>query len=454
MLLLARYSGANRWLDTPLPEYLGKISYSLYLIHGTVLFATVILLYGHLPTPAGSDPRACGLAAWGPSLQPCGGRAGGPPGQTAGRQCAAEGGGPVNTPEQELASRTTSGRRYFELDALRGLAAVIVVFHHTRLFFFTGEPRWFLKPFFGGINAVLLFFVLSGYVLSLSFWRGRELPYPQYLVRRCFRIYVPYAAACLLAVAVGRHLLNAQLPLTPWFYGTWHAPLTWRTTLAQLLKMSQDTQINTAFWSLRYEVQLSIVFPVLCRLLTRLRPAGSLIAALICFFAGQSLGAFYAHGWRSEIFRTIMLSSCFMLGALMAWQGDRLAAAYARLPPWGRYGLWVPALLYFSARTDRIILGACLLLLLARYSAVHRWLDTPVPEYLGKISYSLYLVHGTALFATVILLYGRMPTPLVVAIGIGASFALGHLFNLLVEEPADRLGKRLARGMQQTARLV
>ena len=74
--------------------------------------------------------------------------------------------------------------RYVELDSLRGLAALIVVLHHVLYLWETDtQPasaacRFFLdliNPF--GFEAVILFFVLSGFVLSLPAVDGKPQTY-------------------------------------------------------------------------------------------------------------------------------------------------------------------------------------------------------------------------------------------------------------------------------------
>jgi len=66
-------------------------------------------------------------------------------------------------------------RRFHELDAIRGLAALMVVFSHFVLIWqipWRDEPGFlsFLRyPFITGHEAVMLFFLLSGFVLSLPY---------------------------------------------------------------------------------------------------------------------------------------------------------------------------------------------------------------------------------------------------------------------------------------------
>ena len=123
--------------------------------------------------------------------------------------------------------------RYFELDSLRGLAAMIVVLHHLRfLWQEDAKPssaicRFFLDlvaPF--GTEAVMLFFVLSGFVLSLPTVNGRPQTYFTFLIRRIFRIYVPYLAALLVWV-VGAFWLHGIITRSDSFHQYWSEPVNW-----------------------------------------------------------------------------------------------------------------------------------------------------------------------------------------------------------------------------------
>ena len=165
----------------------------------------------------------------------------------------------MNLQERALESRTGSGR-VFVLDALRGIAAFTILIHHFH-YAFRGPltSHWYLRPLISGHESVMLFFALSGYVLSVPVWRGKQLPYGLYVVRRLCRIYLPFAAAVLLSAAVGEHFLFARLPLLhEWFYLTWQQSITWRVIASGLL-MSTKPILNTAFWSLHFEMES---FPV------------------------------------------------------------------------------------------------------------------------------------------------------------------------------------------------
>lgn len=105
-------------------------------------------------------------------------------------------------------------QRYEKFDGLRGFASLAVVIHHSVLFYdyalFSGRPdqshtTWDLAvsaapltPAGWGNLAVCIFFVLSGFVLAHSFERTK-LNWPAIMVKRYLRLTLPIIVACLLA---------------------------------------------------------------------------------------------------------------------------------------------------------------------------------------------------------------------------------------------------------------
>ena len=86
-----------------------------------------------------------------------------------------------------------------KLEALRGAAALYVVFHHTiphesRLF---NVPVGHLMRF--GQEAVILFFLLSGFVINYSFKLSRNKHFGNYFAKRFCRIYIPLIAVMLIS---------------------------------------------------------------------------------------------------------------------------------------------------------------------------------------------------------------------------------------------------------------
>jgi peptidoglycan/LPS O-acetylase OafA/YrhL len=346
--------------------------------------------------------------------------------------------------------------RVAELDSLRGIAAVTVVCHHCRLAFFTTEPHWYLLPLFAGHEAVVLFFVLSGYVLSLPMWTKKTSAYPEYLVRRVSRIYLPYLAAAIVAGIGCYFFVGSRLPLTPWFYATWQTPLSAQVVWEQLTMHTRGV-LNTAFWSLRYEMEMSLIFPFLCLLMVRMgRHSGLFLAGATVILAAL----LFRVGWRgTNLAQTMYYSTSFIAGAALARERETLKKVVGgvRTPL-----LWLMLLISIAAYcygplfspvqrlTDLLtVLGSCGVILLIQDPRLRTGLKTRVAEYLGRISYSSYLIHGTILFTGLNLLYGKVSLTVFAAIYGVTTLIAAHLFCISVEEPSLRLGKRLAKRMQQ-----
>src|ERR1700761_5358530 len=93
-------------------------------------------------------------------------------------------------------------KQIVELGSVRGLASVVVIFSHA--LFFYKNPHWFTNAaqIFNGRAAVMVFFVLSGYVLTRSLGPGEVTTGSLFgfYVKRVFRIYPAIWAASILAL--------------------------------------------------------------------------------------------------------------------------------------------------------------------------------------------------------------------------------------------------------------
>lgn len=313
------------------------------------------------------------------------------------------------------------------------------------------DPPTLLIPLFAGGKSVILFFVLSGYVLALPYWRDRQLTYGKYLVRRFCRIYLPYLGALLFAVLVGYRLLFAQLPLTHWFYATWHTPFTPKLIFRQALLAPvyrKGAAINPAFWSLKFEMEMSIIFPVLCYIVRSLPLLGGFAFALGLEIIGIGRYPFISSKIPNELADALLWGSAFIFGALLSKERSRFMGWYERLNRPCRYLFFYVVLVgYFRGEGPELsnIPAACGVIVLAECCRARFWLAFPIASYLGKISYSLYLIHATVLFATLILLYGKIPTWLLIAVYLAGAFGVSHLFCIWIEIPTMNLGRKLTK---------
>jgi peptidoglycan/LPS O-acetylase OafA/YrhL len=96
--------------------------------------------------------------------------------------------------------------------------------------------------------------------------------------------------------------------------------------------------------------------------------------------------------------------------------------------------------------------GAAGLIIVALGSPVaRRMLSARLPRWLGRVSFSLYLVQAPVI-ATLAFAFGDGNWLLVAAIAIPACLALAYLFHMGVEKPAHRLARRIGRATRTRTR--
>jgi len=358
----------------------------------------------------------------------------------------------------------SQGPRWRELDAIRGIAACIVVlWHFYQALSPESFPTWIrwgmertpLYLFISGTESVLLFFLLSGFVLSLPFHRHPDhLGYRAFVVKRIARIYIPYLAALLLAVA-GNAFYHG-LPLNSWFTETWGKPVDWTTFFQHVLFLGNYDYyaFNTAFWSLVYEMRISLIFPALCLFVIRIGWSRSILLAIGFAISSVFLRLGGVPGQTAETFKYV---SFFVVGILLAQFASRIREFVSRIPNHLRVaGILLSLLgyalghLFPSAIKDTLILIGASGIIVAgitepRLCQILRW---PLFQFLGRISYSIYLLHGTILFLLVYLFYQRVPLTWLFLPLLAFVLAASILFYHLIERPSIKLGRQLAKRFQ------
>ena len=351
-----------------------------------------------------------------------------------------------------------------------------------------GTSNWYAhlaatpaRLFFSGTQAVTLFFVLSGFVLSVQQSSSRRVTYLQYLLKRFCRIYLPFLAALLLAYA-GARVFYLRTPTdNSWINATWsHAPSLRQLGQAALTNMRYAEQFNTAFWSVFLEIQVSLIFPLLFALVKRV----PLWVALLLLAGLLTLNAFF-YGQADSI--TVQTLCSFVIGILAflylprlrQWvAGQRRAAGLLlfALAVVGYYYGNGPILLTPVAATARavqntipavaqtaaspsvlhLILAQCrvlvsnaacvaLMVCAIELAWLRQFLRHPVLLRSGALSYSTYLIHGTILFAMLRCFWGRIPVSTFVLLFLVLVYAGSELFHLAVDAPSVELGRRVGR---------
>lgn len=372
-----------------------------------------------------------------------------------------------------IPSLSPPSNRIAALDSVRGIAALIVVFWHC--FNWMSEAAhmqmgWLvltpLRILINGEGAVVIFFVLSGFVLALPYFRVPSPDYRRFMLKRFCRIGIPYYAAVLMALGL-YFLLDVSAPHGS---GIWvrvpqtndvliDATLILRHIFAFMLGAGEDTILIGPAWSLIHEMRISALFPVLVLLMVRPRLGIPVAVGLY----GVALWLTHVYGKFSHFpdapndvlsayLATVYFTPCFMLGILLAARRERIVAYLTRLPDFITMLLWFLILgvfCYYDAYKIRqpLVMGAsALLIMLAQSTGLAvKILNWSVLRWLGRISYSLYLVHVPLIYFMSQQWGGDFP-PYVDVVGIVITALLvATLMQRYIEVPAIALGTRLAR---------
>lgn len=384
--------------------------------------------------------------------------------------------------------------RFASLDGLRGVAAIIVVFTHFLVVVpdvsdyivgkqepLPGEPTWWLvhtplRVLLLGNEAVMVFFIMSGFVLMLPML-GR----PQtirgtlaYYARRSLRLYLPVWGSLVLAVG-----LSLLVPRDPDFGSSWlatHSEPTLPGVIKDAVLVLGVTNLNSPLWSLTWEVWFSLFLPLFVWIFRVARvDRWWLLAAPLLVLASAASQLDVVRELLPGAWLTVPLlryMPVFLLGMILAARLDTLHR-------WSRAltrGAWTVVILAtvvllllppilgparFGTDTESAgywfmtITGACLVVLLALlHRGFSRSLERPVSSWLGARSFSLYLVHEPIIVSAALLVGAStwwpwlLWMPVVLAIILLATTT----FFSAVERPAHRIARWAGVRVGGTAR--
>jgi peptidoglycan/LPS O-acetylase OafA/YrhL len=364
-------------------------------------------------------------------------------------------------------------KRIASLDSLRGIAALIVVANHCALIFpsrlaqrrapwlgGSWGDRWSwvdftpLKLLFSGDQAVLVFFALSGFVLALTFKVADKWDFRSYLLKRLFRIYPPFVFAIGVSASLF-WLANPHLipQLSGWFnYASWDRPLTIGILGGHLamLDLPKFHELDHVMWSLVQEMRISLIFPLIIWGV-KYRWKLTMLSAI----ATSAFALVIHHYLKAPLivdpFATLQYVYLFAAGAILALNAEKARAFFAKLPGYVRAALWFATLCLVTYPANRqlglFVCGSASVMLVCLCFAERRvdeWLSAKPFVWLGKISYSLYLLHVPILLFIVHVLYGKAPLLALLACTVAISLISAELAYRFVEVPAIKLGRRLA----------
>jgi peptidoglycan/LPS O-acetylase OafA/YrhL len=352
------------------------------------------------------------------------------------------------------------------------MAALAVVWGHALLAFapsylhkLSGTP---LQLFVDGYGAVSMFFVLSGYVLSfryLSLERMQAFELWGFYLKRYCRIALPYLGALVLSLLAFRFIYDGeqarQAGYSAWALRLWSPEkvdlglLEYIKSVIMILPGTQFPLIPQA-WTLRIEMGMSLLLPFL--ILVACRSPIWLAVLAVVLVKLLNLYIYIAH---------------FVFGILLAIYAEQVAG-YLRRHTWTGWLVLLLGLLLFGYKNPPDILSAKLTpaetrLLTGLGSAMvlgwimanplaQKFLGIAVFRFLGRVSYSLYLVHLVVILAIMPLLInwwaglglvGHGSNLLALILTTALSLLLASACWYLMESPSMKLGYHLSSALRK-----
>ena len=344
------------------------------------------------------------------------------------------------------------------IDALRAVAILLVFARHSAEVFVhygygTREILKVTSRFDFGELGVVVFFAISGFLIPSSLHGARLPGSVRYVLSRVFRLYPAFLVSVIPSAFT--HF---------WLYGksfTW-ADLMLNATMVP--RLFGGPLANGAYWTLEVEA----AFYLICLLLF----VGGLLEQTFVFAAIALVLFVLFESSQQELFYGVLnpdlsgyafffcLNLAVMCWGAMCrswWSGRRLNIATA-VVFWGFGAFWIgyrPALLVAAVLRDRlgdvdtnitVSYGLGLAVFLA--AALYGRIALPVMLWIGRISYSFYLLHGVAIHLIQHELE-RHPSlrgyyaGYYSVLAFAASLALAHASFTYIEQPGIRLGRRL-----------
>ena len=315
------------------------------------------------------------------------------------------------------------------IDTLRGVAALLVVIVHVSI---NLEQSWITKIASYGQYGVIIFFVVSGFIIPYSLHKSRYKiqDISNFLLRRMARLNPPYYVILFLTIlfyifiriinpnAVAEHL-NITAPRI-FFHLTYIVPFT------------GTDWYNNVFWTLAIEFQYYILIGLFYPFLSKNK--------FLVIFGIVLCGLSHRFPYATETLNILGWSTPFLIGiSIFLYKTNKINLQEMMI---------LSAVLFWMCQSQ--IPGQSMFFALFAYLAImFSQFSSPITNFLGKISYSLYLTHS--LFFAIAFSLSRRLTNLDIPFAkeifailfLVGSIPIAYWFYLFVEKPSIAWAQKL-----------
>ncbi len=340
--------------------------------------------------------------------------------------------------------QSDASTKFTLVQALRGFAALwVVLFHAAEGKHLEGiraaTPTWLFDAVFSaGHYGVSIFFALSGFVIAHSLRNADATPRfaGRFVLRRSIRLDPPYWAT--IALMIGQQMIEARIK------GSAGPAVSTGQLIAHVFYL-QDIlgypQISAVFWTLCFEIQFYLGFMLLLVIGRMVGGRAGAVVRIVMFGAALAGALQMYQGLPGGVALTMW--HAFFVGVAAYWAGQRSGMWLVAL------GILVMAIFVRQSTGDMMSAATAVLLYLAFRTGRITTMASGAPlQWLGMISYSLYLSHnivaGSAYWAFGKHMLGGVVAESVQLVLVTAlSLLFAYALWWVVERPAHDFAKRV-----------
>lgn len=351
-------------------------------------------------------------------------------------------------------------RQLIGVQGLRGLAALLVVVAHLFEHGLGDDAPHVLL--FGGRFGVIIFFVISGFVIHYASGDGPINP-ASFVIRRVARIVPLYWATTILVA-----LLSVALP------GLYKTTVLDTTALIKsLLFIPYEFPIGSfdwrplfkLGWTLNYE--MFFYFVMLCLFRCRSSRSRAIVLTIVMTLVvarhylprdPRSAVSFYASVMMVPFIGGVWVAEIWRVGVFTTHRVAHFAVPFALVVTVLLYA--APSSVTANGGTWPLVMSLpAVAMLVAALSIEREGRSMPFLLWLGDISFSMYLLHMFVVGALWSIAHQLSPAPtgtvsvvMIVSVGLAVTFLLSHLSFRWFEMPINRLGANFARRFEEVRR--
>lgn len=312
------------------------------------------------------------------------------------------------------------------LDSLRGIAAISVVIYHYSKFW--SENNEFYTMFSWGYTGVMLFFMISGFVIFMSVSKSKDSV--SFLLKRFSRLYPTFWFCMILSAIV------------VWTFGLEDREVSFKDFLinfTMIPKVFGAVPVDGVYWTLIYEFFFYVFIALLIRLNLVNRPLVWIIPWLILCFLRAQFG--FLSGPLTWILN-LNYGPFFIAGILfylIKFNGKNNLINHALL-------LACFIIYWISRKSDQEVMVVAIyfaVFYLFTYNKAEIIVSN-VTLWLGNISFSLYLLHQNIgyIILNTFKAYNFTNLALPLFVALAFSLILATLVHQLVEKPVQQITRK------------